>query len=335
MPNILFTQRCVRSCPYCFAEKHMSESSPEDIISWENLIFLADFLQASGERRFSILGGEPTLHPNFINMVLYLLERNFDINVFTSGIMGDQVLDEASFLFSHLPFERLSFICNLNDPAQTRTPLPELESVKRFLRVFGNRTVPGFNIYRTDFKLDFLFHYINEFGMHRNIRLGLAHPIVGKKNIFIKLPDMEAVINRLFSYAPMFERLRIKPGLDCGFPMCKFTNDQLAWLYRFTGGKYDFGCGPVVDIGPDLTIWPCFPLSSFQKRSVFEFNSLKEVFDFYRDLHEKIKVEAGGIFLECDGCIFREEGICKGGCLAHNLINFQEEVHLRVPEVYL
>jgi MoaA/NifB/PqqE/SkfB family radical SAM enzyme len=335
MPNVLLTQRCVRSCPYCFAEKHMSESSPDDVMSWENLIFLADFFQAAGERGFRILGGEPSLHPRFNDMILYLLERNFDIYVFTSGVMTDRVLDEAASLFNHLPFERLSFLCNLNDPAKTQTPLAELEGIKRFLKIFGDRTVPGFNIYRTDFELKFLFHYINEFGMRRNIRLGLAHPIVGKKNLFIPLQDMDVVIDRLFSYIPMFERLRIKPGLDCGFPMCRFKDDQLAWLFRFTGGKFAFGCGPVVDIGPDLTVWPCFPLSSFQKRSVFEFNTLKEIYDFYSDIHEKIKVEAGGIFLECDCCVFREERLCQGGCVSHSLTQFQDEVRLRFPEVYL
>lgn len=335
MPNVLLTLHCVRSCPYCFAEKQMSESSPDDLMSWENLIYLADFFQAAGERGFRILGGEPSLHPCFNDMILYLLERNFDISVFTSGVMADRVLDEAASLFNHLPFERLSFVCNLNDPVKTRTPLAELENIKRFLNIFGGRTVPGFTIYRTDFELEFLFHYINEFGMQRNIRLGLAHPIVGRKNLFIPLQDLDAVIDRLFSYIPMFERLRIKPGLDCGFPMCRFKDDQLAWLFRFTGGKYTFGCGPAVDIGPDLTVWPCFPLSSFQKRSIFEFNTLKEIYDFYSDIHEKIKVEAGGIFLECDRCMFREERLCQGGCRSHSLIYFQDEVRLRLPEVYL
>ena len=335
MPNILLTQKCVRSCPYCFAEKHMSESFPEDILSWENLIYLADFLEASGERRFPILGGEPTLHPHFNDMVAYLLERNFDVNVFTSGIMSDHILKEAASMFNHLPFQKLSFICNLNDPQKTRTSLAELESIKRFLKIMGDRVVPGFNIYRKDFELEFLFQYINEYGLHRNIRLGLSHPIAGRKNIFISLDEIDLIIRRIFSYRPLFERLRIKPGLDCGFPMCRFSDDQLAWLYRFAGGKYDFGCRPVIDIGPDMTVWSCFPLSSFHKKSIFEFNSLKEIYDYYFSLHEKIKVETGGIFEECDTCIIREDNICHGGCLAHNLSRFQEEFPLRMKEVYL
>jgi radical SAM protein with 4Fe4S-binding SPASM domain len=116
--------------------------------------------------------------------------------------------------------------------------------------------------------------------------------------------------------------------------MCRFSDAQLAWLYRHTGGKYDFGCGPVVDIGPDMDIWPCFPLSSFQRRSVFEFDSLREIYDFYQDIHNKIKVEASGIYIACDSCIYKDDHLCEGGCLAHNLNHFQQEAKLRLQEVY-
>ena len=335
MANILLTQRCVRSCPYCFAEKHMSESYPDDIMSWENLIYLSDFIQSSGEQRFSIMGGEPTLHPDFINMILYLLERNFSLNVFTSGIMSNSMLEEASQVFLDIPLDRLTFVCNLNDPEKTKTSLAELESVKRFLRSFGERVVPGFNIYRKDFKLDFLTQYINEYGLRKTIRLGLAHPIVGKKNIYMRINDIEMIINRLFSYAPFFERFRIKPGLDCGFPLCRFSDEQLAWLSRNTDNKNEFSCGPVIDIGPDMSVWSCFPLSSFQKKSIFEFNSIQEVINYYQDLHKTIRIEKSGIFDECDECLSREDGRCRGGCVAHSLSIFQGESPVRMKEVYL
>jgi radical SAM protein with 4Fe4S-binding SPASM domain len=313
----------------------MSDSPPDDVLSWENLIYLADFLKVSGEERFPILGGEPTMHPDFNDMVLYLLERDFKVTVFTSGVIRDRMLDEAAQMFGHVDPERLSFVCNLNDPQNTHTPLAELESIKRFLGHFGSRIIPGFNIYRTDFELEFLFHYINAFGLNRHIRLGLAHPIVGKKNQYISTNAIGTAIEHLFSYAPLFERLRIKPGLDCGFPLCRFSDDQLGWIYRHAGGKYDFGCGPVIDIGPDMTVWSCFPLSGFQKKSIFEFNSLKEILDHYSGLIDKVHTEVGGIFEECDGCTFREDGLCSGGCLAHSLSRFQNEAPVRMEELYL
>jgi len=335
MPNILITQYCVRSCPYCFAKKHMSESSPTDMLSWEDLIYLADFLWASGERKFRILGGEPTLHPEFNNMVLYLLERGFDITVFTSGIMADSKLLEAEFLFRDLPPERLNFMCNTNDPQRTHTPLAEQESIKRFFRAFGNKVSLGLNVYKLDFSMDFLVQYINEFGLQRHIRVGIAHPIPGKKNLFLPLDAIDRVIERLFSYAPLLDRFRVKTTLDCGFPLCRISNDQLGWIQRVTGGQTRFGCNPVIDIGPDMSVWPCFPLSDFHKKSIYDFNSMREVIDFYQKYHDVVRIEAGGIFGACDECTFREEHICSGGCIAHCVSRFQNEAPIRMKDVYL
>jgi radical SAM protein with 4Fe4S-binding SPASM domain len=315
----------------------MAESSPDDVLSWENLIYLADLLLQAGERSFRILGGEPTLHPDFNNMVLYLLERGFDVQVYSNGIMSEQILREAESLFAALELHRLSFVCNVNDPVLTATPLAETEAVGRFLSVFGNRTTPGFNIYRTDFTLDFIFDLINRYGTVRKIRMGVAHPIVGRRNKFIQIEDLDKVIDRLFSHIPQFERFRVNPILDCGFPLCRFSDEQLAWMYRYTGGTTEnrFLCGPVVDIGPDMTVWPCFPLSSMQRRSVFEFNNLHEINSFYQSLHEKVKHEGAGIYDECDICVHREQRTCYGGCLAHNISKYQEEEPVRMEEVYL
>jgi radical SAM protein with 4Fe4S-binding SPASM domain len=313
----------------------MTDSIPTDIISWENLIYLSDFFELSNEKRFQILGGEPTLHPDFNDMVAYLLERGFGINVFTNGIMADEKLFEAAEIFRNISPEKFSFTINLNEPNKSPQSLAETECIKRFLNSFSDRITPGFNIYREDFDLTFIFRLINEYGLNRTIRLGLAHPIAGKKNKFIKLTGIEKIISRLFHFLPVMERLRIKPGLDCGFPMCKFNTEQLGWLYRYTGGHYDFGCAPVIDIGPDMDVWSCFPLSGFHKKSVFEFNSIREIHDYYGDIHTKVRVEAGGIFNECDNCLFREESICKGGCLAHSLNNFYNEHPLRMEEMYL
>jgi radical SAM protein with 4Fe4S-binding SPASM domain len=313
----------------------MLNSSANTFLSWEDLIYLADFFQKYNEKRFQILGGEPTLHPHFNDFVLYLLERDFHLTIFTSGIIENRKLREATLLFRNVHPERLRFVCNLNDPSTTKVALAEQETVRKFLSAFGDLIVPGFNIYRKDFSLKFLFDYVLEFGLHKTIRVGLAHPIPGQKNVCIKAEEYEFILDRFFSYIPLFERFRVKPGFDCGFPMCKIKDEHLAWMYRFCGGRYDFGCAPVIDIGPDMMVWSCFPLSFYHKRSVFEFKSIQEIVDYYFKLHESIRVEASGIYKECDSCQYREDNLCKGGCLAHNLINFINEAPVRMPEVYI
>jgi radical SAM protein with 4Fe4S-binding SPASM domain len=105
-------------------------------------------------------------------------------------------------------------------------------------------------------------------------------------------------------------------------------------MYGMTGGAFQFGCSPVVDIGPDMSVWSCFPLSSHHKRSLFEFDSMGDVFDFYKQRHHSIRVEIGGVFEECDDCRYRQEDVCMGGCAAHALSSFIDEAPVRLPEFY-
>lgn len=334
MPNILLTQKCVRNCPYCFASLHMANSSPDDQLSWEDLIYLADLFTASGEDRVSLMGGEPTLHPNFPEYVIYLLERGFIVSAFTSGVLSQKNLSRLIDALKHIETDRISFVCNLNDPTMPYVTSSERKAIDSFLSVFGPRTVAGYNIYRTNFNLEFIVDYINRFGMKRNIRLGLAHPIPGADNEHVPIPAIENVIEKLFTYSELFERHRIKPGFDCGFPLCAFHDTQLAWMTRWTDGPLMFGCGPSIDIGPDMHVWSCFPLSRLHPRSIFEFDHLSDIYDYYWKLLGQIRGEVGGIFTKCDSCQFRESQRCSGGCAAHILKWFDNETRIRMQEVY-
>ncbi len=332
MANILLTQQCVRSCPYCFAKKHMADSEPDDILTWDNLIYIADLMEQSGEMGISLLGGEPTLHPNFVDFCMYLLERRFHVNIFTSGIMGEKMFNECERVLSGINPDRLSFVCNVNNP--DKSSFSELENVKRFLKTFGHLTTAGFNIYKPDFNFDFIFQYVNEFGLRRHLRLGLAHPIPGKHNSFVPIDKMKQMAQRLIDYLPVMERLKIKGGFDCGFPLCIFTDEQLGKLYKHNIGRLSFGCGPAIDIGPDMTVWGCFPLSNTHKKSIYEFDTMRDIRNYYLDLHQKVRTEVGGIFEACDDCVYREEQLCMGGCLAHSYNHFLNEPNIRFKEIY-
>lgn len=331
MPNILLTTKCNRSCPYCFAKSEMDGSAGE-LMSWENIVYLADFLTRSGERKVSLLGGEPTLHPDFIDIVCYLVERNFEVNVFTNGLLPEGKLAELEKAAASISPRQLNFVCNLNDPEQTAAPEAETRSIHRFLALLGPKVGPGFNIYRLDFSLNFLCDLVIRFGLRRTLRLGMTHPLPGQGNSFIRPDQMGLVIERLHSHKPLLDRLRIKPGLDCGFPVCRFTDEQLGWLNRLSGhGKFE--CGPAIDITPDMSVYSCFPLSSFHRRSIFEFDDLKQVADHFMHKHSLLRQELPGIYDECDGCAHRNEGTCSGGGVCQLLHRFHGEARIRMPDV--
>lgn len=327
MANILLTPKCVRACPYCFAKKYLETASSKKFFSWEDLIYVVDLVAADGKNHVSLLGGEPTLHPDFSDFIIYLMERDFGVSVFTSGIMSESALKKISVFKDRIPHERLSFICNINHP-KTYKPA-ETESLKKFLTIFGSYTSASFNIYEPNFDMDFLFQYINSFGLKRQIRMSFAHPIFKMNNAHIKIEDMKRTIERLFHYMPTIEKLNIKPGFDCGFTMCLFSDEQLGRIFKIIGHEIKFGCGPAIDIGPDMEVWCCFPLYNFNRKSVFEFTSIKGIYDYYMSMQEKVRSEVGGIFEDCDNCKHREEKRCSAGCVAHILKSFDKEQPIR------
>jgi hypothetical protein len=332
VPNVLLTTRCNRSCPYCFATKEMSSAVTDSLMSWENLIYIADFFKASGQQRISLLGGEPTLHPECVDFILYLLERDFEVMVFTNGMLTSSRLQEFKRYLADANNQKLSFVCNLNDPVQTPGAKGEMERIEAFLALMGPRVTPGFNIYRLDFNLEFVFDAINRFGLKRHLRLGVCHPMPGKSHGFIRPEDMRQVVQRLYSYREYFDSCRVTPGLDCGFPLCQFKDEELGWLQHFRSSVH-FRCGPALDITPDMSVYYCFPLCDYQRKSLFEFDSLKQLDEHFIKLRQEIRAEIPGIFDECDGCRFQEEEVCGGGGLCQILNRFMSEAPIREAEI--
>jgi len=162
MANLLLTEKCVRSCPYCFAKEYLKESK-ESLLSWENLIYIADLFEASNEKHLSLLGGEPTLHPDFIDFVMYLHQRNFKINVFTSGIMSDEKLKTAQKYLSNIPVENLSFVCNYNHP--NSSTVNETKQINKFFKHFSKYISLSFNLYHEDFDFAFLVDAIQKYDL--------------------------------------------------------------------------------------------------------------------------------------------------------------------------
>ena len=313
MANILLTEKCVRACPYCFAKEYLKESK-ENLLSWESLIYIADLFESSNEKHLALLGGEPTLHPDFIDFVLYLHQRKFHINVFTSGIMAPNQLEAAKKYLLKVPEESLSFVCNYNHPDSSTDY--ETQQINRFFEAFSKYISLSFNLYHQDFDFRFLVDAINKFGLKKHIRLGLAQPIPGQKNECLALEQLRHIPEKFRNQLEMLEENRISIGFDCGMPLCIFSNEDIGRLFKLNKGRVSFSCGPAIDIGPDMQVWSCFPLSNYEKKSLYDFDNVVEIKNYFMEQHNHVRKKGKGIFEECETCAYQKEGVCLGGCLA-------------------
>ena len=310
----------------------MHDAPPEDVLKWEDLIYVADFFQSSGDTNLSLLGGEPFLHPEIVDYILYLIGRGLHVTVFTSGVVSEKIMADAVEKLTPVDPHRLGFVVNVNNPKESS--FSENETVSRFLSAFNRFSTLSINVYKLQFDYSYALQLINKYALNRHIRLGLAHPIPGKKNMCIKPQQFRQMAQELMLYLPTFEAFGINVGFDCGMPMCAFSDEEIGLLHKHMHGNVSFRCGAAIDVGPDMSVWSCFPLSGYNKRSLYDFQNAKELYDFFNRFTEEVRVEVGGIYEKCDCCKYREQQLCSGGCLSHSLNKFVNETKIRNEAFY-
>lgn len=320
MANILLTNYCNMHCKYCFAMERVEVGTErgEDIrlfISLKDVEYCLDFLRRSRLRMVSLLGGEPTLHPNFAEILdLCRKDRYFThIKLFTNGLMSDQILEYL------MVFEdpELHIALNIHPPSDY---LPDQrERIREVLETLGAKIGLGYNIYQQGNDFDYLLELILKHRLAPHLRLGLAQPILGVNNVHLPLEAFPGVSKEIVMAAERFTRRGIYFSFDCGFPFCMFSMDQHKKLLSLAI-PFRSLCSPIIDIGPDLSTWRCFPLSRIRNRRLEEFETRMDVEFFYQELFRYY--QQFGIYSRCTDCPYKRQALCTGGCLSRVLRQF-------------
>lgn len=332
--NLILTTSCVRACPYCFARHAMATTAESgSIMSWENLVHAASFARSSGLRSLSLLGGEPSLHPDFVDMLAFLLDFGLELTVFTCGIMTAPRREALTALLRRESPERISFVVNLNDPALHPPQEGEGEALEAFLEACGPWCAAGHTLGAEAGDPAFLFPMILRHSMQRSLRLGLAQPIVAAKGgAHLSSEEIPRVVTRFMDCAPTLARLGIRPSLDCGFPLCAFTDEQLGRLVRL-GAELRFHCQAAVDVWPDMSVFHCYPLFGVERPSLFAFDDYPSLLAHFARFRSLVREELPGMYPRCSDCAHRGAGRCDGGGVCRLLNRFIDEAPVRLPEI--
>jgi len=323
VPNLLLTTRCVRACPYCFAKDNQNESK-DDFLKLEDLIFVTDFLKVSRIDHLGILGGEPGIHPQFTTFIKYLITRGIYCNIFTSGILSTKTKENLLKLIEQFHPQRnlnsndrpvLGFTVNINSESDSAPS--EIKAQEDFLNYFGALCTPGINIFRPDQDFSYIIDYIYKFKTKKQIRMSLAHPIYQESNIYLHPDQFSPIQEKLSQFIQKTFDYDIRISFDCGFPLCFFDDKTLATIFR-AKLKYSPVCSPIVDFGPDLQVWACFPLKKFEQKSLYDFNHFNDIIQYFaQKVSESIKQSTNlGVFDQCKICTYYKRNLCSGGCIA-------------------
>jgi MoaA/NifB/PqqE/SkfB family radical SAM enzyme len=310
MANLVLAGRCDLRCPYCFAADSLAQTR-EAFLPPADFERRLDFLDRSGIHEARLIGGEPTLHPQFAEILAAARNRKKKVVVFSHGLFSDAVLET---LLSLSPEECLVLV-NLNANR-------EGDAARKMdtLRRLGPRAMLGYTICSPDLRLEELLDAIRKTGCRKAIRIGLAHPQVSGSNAYLHPKQYPLIGARLARFAAATAEEGIRLDFDCGFVRCMFAPDDRETIRR-AQPDFSFRCNPILDIDLEGRALHCFPLARegdpppVDGRTAAELRSaLEDQFRGYRQT---------GVYKECSACVSKADGECTGGCLAATIRRFQ------------
>jgi len=315
--NILLSEKCTNYCRYCFAQERM-RSSVNNFISIDSFKYILDFLHKSKVDHVNLIGGEPLIHPNIIE-ILKILNDDYKIktvSIFSGGILPQpKIFEIAKWL---LP-EKYNFIFNLNNrEGYKNNHYNIIVNNIKCLRSSGLDVTISYNIYKELFNYIEIFEVCNYLGINK-IRWSLAYPGIRKDTEYIHPVHYPKVRNRVYQFIMDSYNKGYELTLDCQIPLCFFTKKQMSKILFIYPQFYQrLGkCSPAIDVGTNLEVWRCFALYDDIKANLGDFNNVKEIYKFFKtktDSHLYTEVPE-----YCTNCEYWKDRICQGGCLSFNI----------------
>lgn len=326
MPNVSLTFRCNLRCPYCFAHEFVEEAA--DDITLENFDAALEFLTRTRPVHLGLIGGEPTLHPQFGEILARAAghERVTGVTVYTNGILLDRFFDEVTH-------PKVSLLVNWNSPemlgerpfARVRDAVDELV----FNRHMEHRLNLGLNLHGEATDYGYLIELLRRYGLHK-VRVSLTVPDFPQGCTTDTLSYFRAHKAFLLALIEDMDAADVLPYYDCNRPpWCIWTDEEkrrIAEIVAKRGTDERYGdaerslldtksfCRPVIDITPDLQAVRCFGMAYFEKVPISEFATLDELqAHFMRRIDRRaFRIRASE---ECENCPWRRTWQCSQGCM--------------------
>jgi hypothetical protein len=315
MANVLLTTRCNLRCAYCFAQERLLENRNQAMTVPDAAKVIA-FLKRSDHPIFRAMGGEPTLHPEFPVILQMALAEGMRVDLLSNATWSES----CNTLFGRISPRRLFFLLNIDHP---QNYLPRVwQRIERNLAAIAGRgsITLSFNIFEMQPRYEYLLDLLRTYQI-KNVRLSFSIPVVGIHNAHLSLEECRQMGPFVVQFVRQTEPLGVEVRMDNAFPLCIFNDQQTGEL--LTKGVFDLKrnarCEPVIDIGPDLSVWCCFCLSSLWNRRLDEFENLQEMEVFYRQAMGRYQDRLYPLD-ECYQCRHRKLWGCQGGCLSYAIL---------------
>lgn len=323
MANIMINRNCNLQCKYCFANEFVEKNKYKENISEENFRKALNFITESGETYVGIIGGEPTIHPDFEKLLnIVLNDKKIEkVTVFTNGILMDKILNL-------LDNEKLNILINVNSPNDIgilnyKKIEDNIETAYK-MNLISHISL-GINMYKPNFEYNYIINLLKKYNLKR-VRTSIVVPNCSDNRNINALEYFKNMKPSVFNFFRELEKIEVVPIYDCNsMPLCITTDEEKRWLNKFYSfekntNKYcnildNPKCNPVIDILPNLQAVRCFGCSEQCKVFIGNFRNLNDLSNFF-EMEIDIYNNLISIDSQCDTCYYKAIKKCNGGCIA-------------------
>jgi organic radical activating enzyme len=316
--DVLLTNFCNQSCPFCFARLEMANSKKKQML-YKDFRFLVAKLREAQADSINFLGGEPTLHKEFPKILELAMKNFIFVRIFTNGIFPK---NSKQIIRKYLKRIYLNF--NVSTPSFINQPNIR-EIVMNNISEFVGKTqvtLAVTDVFQNNMIKNNVFaKFDRDIIKKANIRIGIMTPIVNDKNL-ITIEDFPNIGNNICPLIKYLEEIgpprRI--GFNTGMTPCMFNVNQRKFLAdRGISIKPDchLGFNDVwFNVSTDLSTFKCFPLSSIDIFNITKDTDLKKLRLKYLNLQKRYnKIH----LLHCEDCPVDKKIPCNGPCIAFRI----------------
>lgn len=315
--NILLNNYCNLQCPYCFANEVIQQDKHN--MSFTDFVYVLNFLKKSRDPNVRLIGGEPTLHPNFLDFVDIVAQDELfkHLHIFTNGTFKVQIRDKLINI--QKTQKEVSLLLNLNSPKNTNIREEQyyhiLDNIKHMNNIRNLSITLGINIFKQDQDVEYIVELSKRYGF-KKIRWTIVSPNTDVLKHINMIEYFMGLKDQQMRFLGSCIQNDIEQSLDCNqMPYCTFTDEEVKYLQMMMPDVIarPRTCSPVLDVKPNLEVIRCF---MFQDKPVYlkDFNDENQLTEYFKQHIDSKFIDVQAIE-DCKTCPYFKKTRKSCGCL--------------------
>ncbi len=284
--NLMITGKCNLNCLHCFNAKDNAPLNSE--LKYEEIVRLLDEAKNIGVHAFTITGGEPLVHPRFLDIIKSIYKRDmyvFELN--TNGVLITPKILEEFKKIGCFPLIKISFDgigyhnwMRQNPKAEEKTISAIKLCVENGFRVKAQTQVNKKNI---SVMLD-TAKFLNELGVDEMRIIRTTEAPRWEENCPDSTIPIEEYYEKMLDFAKEYKDSGMKMTIDIWQLMTLFPRDKSYSLKTIKTNKKEFniripmckGNRGMIAVSSSGEVVPCLQMSGYLMEKGISLSNVKE-----------------------------------------------------------